>query len=183
MRWKSGGTLRAVTGSSRRGKTLICEFGAIVEDELAHASPGDFLFFENIREACGERLCRLRLQRRRRALQAPVVRSRDARISMSLVPLTAKGRMLATADAAQGAAEGLSSRTARWSGRSTKTLRRRAARRSWPPTAPTTDLQVHSLDMKTGPRGPRFCSYDESARLRRRRAWQRGAGQIRSRRA
>jgi CelD/BcsL family acetyltransferase involved in cellulose biosynthesis len=46
-----GGRLRAVTGSSRFGDRLICEFGAIAEDELAHASPGDFLFFENIREA------------------------------------------------------------------------------------------------------------------------------------
>jgi CelD/BcsL family acetyltransferase involved in cellulose biosynthesis len=46
------GKLRAVTGSSRSGKRLICEFGAIAEDELAHASPGEFLFFDNIREAC-----------------------------------------------------------------------------------------------------------------------------------
>jgi CelD/BcsL family acetyltransferase involved in cellulose biosynthesis len=46
------GKLRAVTGSSRSGKRLICEFGSIAEDELAHASPGDFLFFDNIREAC-----------------------------------------------------------------------------------------------------------------------------------
>lgn len=46
------GKLRAVTGSSRSGKRLICEFGAIAEDELAHTSPGDFLFFENIQEAC-----------------------------------------------------------------------------------------------------------------------------------
>ncbi|KQZ13329.1 acetyltransferase [Mesorhizobium sp. Root554] len=47
-----GGKLRAVTGSSLSGKRLICEFGAIAEDELAYASPGDFLFFENIKEAC-----------------------------------------------------------------------------------------------------------------------------------
>lgn len=46
------GKLRAVTGSSRSGKRLICEFGAIAEDDLAHTSPGDFLFFENIQEAC-----------------------------------------------------------------------------------------------------------------------------------
>ncbi len=46
------GKLRAVTGSSISGRRLICEFGAIAEDDLAHASPGDFLFFENIREAC-----------------------------------------------------------------------------------------------------------------------------------
>lgn len=47
-----GGTLRAVTGSSRCGTRLICEFGSITDDELAHASPGGFLFFDNIREAC-----------------------------------------------------------------------------------------------------------------------------------
>jgi CelD/BcsL family acetyltransferase involved in cellulose biosynthesis len=47
------GKLRAVTGSSRSGKRLICEFGAIADDDLAHASPGDFLFFDNIEEACG----------------------------------------------------------------------------------------------------------------------------------
>ena len=47
-----GGTLRAVTGSSLSGKRLVCEFGAIAEDDLAHTSPGDFLFFENIGAAC-----------------------------------------------------------------------------------------------------------------------------------
>jgi CelD/BcsL family acetyltransferase involved in cellulose biosynthesis len=46
------GKLRAVTGSSRCGKRLICEFGAIADDDLAFASPGDFLFFDNILEAC-----------------------------------------------------------------------------------------------------------------------------------
>lgn len=47
-----GGQLRAVTGSSLSADRLVCEFGAIAEDELGHASPGDFLFFENIAEAC-----------------------------------------------------------------------------------------------------------------------------------
>ncbi|MGX9143932.1 GNAT family N-acetyltransferase [Mesorhizobium sp. 128a] len=46
------GKLRAITGSSRSGKRLICEFGAIAEDDLGHSSPGDFLFFDNIQEAC-----------------------------------------------------------------------------------------------------------------------------------
>ncbi|RWD97591.1 GNAT family N-acetyltransferase, partial [Mesorhizobium sp.] len=46
------GKLRAVTGASRSGKRLICEFGAIAEDDLAFTSPGDFLFFDNIQEAC-----------------------------------------------------------------------------------------------------------------------------------
>jgi CelD/BcsL family acetyltransferase involved in cellulose biosynthesis len=47
-----GGTIRAVTGSSVVGKRIICEFGAISEDELFYASPGDFLFFEEIKNAC-----------------------------------------------------------------------------------------------------------------------------------
>ncbi len=47
-----GGTLRAVTGSSRCGTRLICEFGSIRDDELSSLSPGGFLFFDNIREAC-----------------------------------------------------------------------------------------------------------------------------------
>lgn len=46
------GKLRAVTGSSVAGNRLVCEFGAIEDDDLSHASPGDFLFFENIQEAC-----------------------------------------------------------------------------------------------------------------------------------
>ena len=46
------GKLRAVTGSSRSSKRLICEFGAIADDDLGHTSPGDFLFFDNIQEAC-----------------------------------------------------------------------------------------------------------------------------------
>lgn len=47
-----GGKLRAITGSSRSGDRLVCEFGAIAEDDLSPASPGEFLFYENIREAC-----------------------------------------------------------------------------------------------------------------------------------
>jgi CelD/BcsL family acetyltransferase involved in cellulose biosynthesis len=51
-----GGTLRAVTGSSLNGKRVVCEFGAIAEDDLSFTSPGDFLFFENIAEACRQGL-------------------------------------------------------------------------------------------------------------------------------
>jgi CelD/BcsL family acetyltransferase involved in cellulose biosynthesis len=36
--------------------SIICEFGAIAGDELAFASPGEFLFFDNIREACDQGL-------------------------------------------------------------------------------------------------------------------------------
>lgn len=51
-----GGKLRAVTGSSRSGDRLICDFAAIADDELMIASPGDYLFFENIAAACGKNL-------------------------------------------------------------------------------------------------------------------------------
>ena len=71
------GKLRAVTGSSRSGKRLICEFGAIAEDDLGHTSPGDFLFFDNIQEACETGFEVYDFSRRRRALQAAVVRYRD----------------------------------------------------------------------------------------------------------
>jgi len=47
-----GGKLRAVTGLSAAEDRLVCEFGGISEDELTGASPGDFLFFENIKQAC-----------------------------------------------------------------------------------------------------------------------------------
>ncbi|WP_292894895.1 MULTISPECIES: GNAT family N-acetyltransferase [unclassified Nitratireductor] len=50
------GKLRAVTGSSRTGDRLVCEFSSIADDELTDASPGRFLFYENIQEACSEGL-------------------------------------------------------------------------------------------------------------------------------
>jgi len=48
------GKLRAITGTSRCGKRMICEFGAINDDELAAISPGEFLFFRNIEEAAAQ---------------------------------------------------------------------------------------------------------------------------------
>lgn len=47
-----GGKVRAVTGSSLSGDRLICDFAAIADDDVAAASPGDYLFFENIDAAC-----------------------------------------------------------------------------------------------------------------------------------
>lgn len=46
------GKLRAVTGSSICTGRIVCEFSSFADDDAAHASPGDFLFYENIREAC-----------------------------------------------------------------------------------------------------------------------------------
>lgn len=47
------GRLRAVIGTSCSQGRQVCEFGAIADDDLAHASPGDFLFYESIKAASG----------------------------------------------------------------------------------------------------------------------------------
>ena len=123
-----GGKLRAVTGSSRSRQRLICEFGAIAEDELAIASPGDFLFFENIEEACRTGLRGLRFQRRRRALQAAVVRYRDPPVRRAGAA-DRQGPAAGAAHAARRPAEGLRQEQPAASGGSP----RRCARR--PPAA------------------------------------------------
>ena len=91
-----GGRLRAVTGSSRMDGRITCEFGAIADDELAHASPGDFLFFQNIEEACAESLSVYDFgvgdEPYKRSWCDMEVRHWDV-----MVPLGAKGRLLAIA--------------------------------------------------------------------------------------
>lgn len=91
-----GGTLRAVTGSSRRGRTLICEFGAIIEDDLAHASPGDFLFFENIRETCEDGLAVYDFSVGDEPYKRLWCDIETTHLD-ALVPLTVRGRVLAAA--------------------------------------------------------------------------------------
>lgn len=91
-----GGKLRAVTGSSRTRDRIVCEFSAIAEDELSGASPGEFLFFENIQAACAEGL---------RVYDFSVGDEYYKRLWCDIetlqrdvfVPLTAKGRLLALA--------------------------------------------------------------------------------------
>ncbi|WP_027038402.1 GNAT family N-acetyltransferase [Mesorhizobium ciceri] len=88
------GKLRAITGSSRSGKRLICEFGAIAEDDLGHASPGDFLFFDNIQEASetGFEVYDFSVgDEPYKRLWCDI----ETRHFEVLVPLTVKGRMLA----------------------------------------------------------------------------------------
>ncbi len=42
----------AITGTSRKGDHIICQFGSIREDLLPEASPGEFLFWHVIEAAC-----------------------------------------------------------------------------------------------------------------------------------
>lgn len=124
------GKLRAVTGSSLCGGRLICEFGAIAEDDLSHASPGDFLFFENIREAADEGF---------RAYDFSVGDEPYKRLWCDietrhldvLVPLTLKGRSLAFCLECNARLKSfVKNSPAIW--RLTKTLRRRTAGKRLP---------------------------------------------------
>ena len=87
------GKIRAVTGSSLCGDRLICEFGAISEDDLAGASPGEFLFFDNIQQACQDGFAVYDFsvgdEPYKRLWCDLEIRQFDV-----LAPLTAKGRLL-----------------------------------------------------------------------------------------
>lgn len=51
---EDGGPILAVTGTSRKGDHVICQFGSIRDDLLPEASPGEFLFWYVIEQACHE---------------------------------------------------------------------------------------------------------------------------------
>lgn len=88
------GKYRAVTGSSRAGSRLICEFGAIMDDDLAHISPGEYLFFDNISQACEQGFDIYDFS----VGDEPYKRNwcdLEIRYADVLVPLTVKGRIYA----------------------------------------------------------------------------------------
>lgn len=124
------GKLRAVTGSSRCGKRLICEFGAICEDDLTHASPGDFLFFDNIEEACESGFDVYDFS----VGDEPYKRlwcDIETRHFEVLIPLTLKGRALALA-LRQGARLKAVIKNSPTIWKLTKTLRRKTAGQTLP---------------------------------------------------
>jgi CelD/BcsL family acetyltransferase involved in cellulose biosynthesis len=89
-----GGKPRAVTGSSLSADRLICNFSAIADDEIARFSPGDFLFFENIQDACDKHLAVYDFS----VGDEPYKRlwcDLETRHMDVLVPLTLKGKLLA----------------------------------------------------------------------------------------
>ena len=127
------GKLRAVTGSSRCGKRLICEFGAIAEDDLAFTSPGDFLFFDNIQEACQQGFAVYDFS----VGDEPYKRlwcDIEAQHFEVVMPLTLKGRMLATA-LRQGARAKAFVKNNPTMWKLTKMLRRKAAGQVAAPSA------------------------------------------------
>jgi CelD/BcsL family acetyltransferase involved in cellulose biosynthesis len=127
------GKVRAVTGGCRLPDRMTCEFGAIVEDDLVHASPGDFLFHENIREACeqGFSLYDFSVGDEFYKRQWCDVEIHQADI---MVPLTLKGRAYVAATQSVNAAKTAIKNNQRlWS--AVKWLRRRGAGAE-PATAP-----------------------------------------------
>ncbi|MFN3764775.1 MAG: GNAT family N-acetyltransferase [Aliihoeflea sp.] len=51
-----GDKVRAITGSSHLFDRTVCEFGAIEDDELTSTSPGEYLVYSNLEEACAKGL-------------------------------------------------------------------------------------------------------------------------------
>ena len=51
-----GGKPRAITGSTHLRDRTVCEFGAIEDGELASISPGEYLAYSNLEEACAKGL-------------------------------------------------------------------------------------------------------------------------------
>jgi CelD/BcsL family acetyltransferase involved in cellulose biosynthesis len=51
-----GGRVRAITGSSHLHDRTVCEFGAIEDDDLVSISPGEYLAYSNLEEACAKGL-------------------------------------------------------------------------------------------------------------------------------
>ena len=122
-----GGTVRSIIGKlfSNTGPTV--EFAAIAEDELMAASPGEFLFFEDISRSCdeGHSIYSFGIG------DEPYKREWcdiERTIYDTLVPLSAKGRLFTTLQSTRNAIAGSLKRNPRlWS--LAKTLRSRFAKR------------------------------------------------------
>ena len=89
-----GGQYRAVLGKSYARKQTFIDFIGITEDELVSASPGEFLFFEDIQDSCKTDLAVYSFgigdEPYKRSWSDIEVPSYDTDVS-----LTAKGRMFA----------------------------------------------------------------------------------------
>lgn len=122
-----GGTVRSIIGKLFCDTGPTVEFGAIAEDELTAASPGEFLFFEDISRSCDEG----------RSIYSfgigdePYKREWcdiERTIYDTLVPLSAKGRFFTALQSVRnGIAGGLKRNPRLWG--FAKTLRSRLAKR------------------------------------------------------
>ena len=122
-----GGTVRSIIGKLYSDTGPTVEFGAIAEDELTAASPGEFLFFEDISRSCDEG----RLIYSFGIGDEPYKREWcdiERTIYDTLVPLSAKGRSFTALQSVRnGIAGGLKRNPRLWG--FAKTLRSRLAKR------------------------------------------------------
>ncbi|NKB94925.1 GNAT family N-acetyltransferase [Ochrobactrum intermedium] len=122
-----GGTIRSIIGKVFGVAGPTVEFGAIAQDELMTASPGEFLFFEDISRSCGEGHSVYSFG----IGDEPYKREWcdiDLAIYDTLVPLSAKGRFFTALQSARNAVAGSLKRNPRLWGMA-KALRSRFAKR------------------------------------------------------
>ncbi len=122
-----GGTLRSIIGKLLGDTGPTVEFAAIAEDELTSASPGEFLFFEDISRSCdeGRSIYNFGIG------DEPYKREWcdiELTIYDTLVPLSAKGKLFTALQSVRNAIAGSLKRNPRLWGLA-KTLRSRFARR------------------------------------------------------
>lgn len=87
------GKVRAVTGHSRCGGRVICEFAGITSDEISPLSPGDHLFYMNIETACSEGLEVFDFSTGDEPYKRSWCDTEQHQIDL-FVPLTARGKLL-----------------------------------------------------------------------------------------
>ncbi|MFQ0814680.1 hypothetical protein AVM02_02715 [Brucella anthropi] len=122
-----GGTVRSIIGKLFCDAGPTVEFGAIAEDELITASPGEFLFFEDISRSCteGHSVYSFGIG------DEPYKREWcdiERTIHDTLVPLSARGRLFTTLQSTRNAIAGSLKRNPRLWGLA-KRLRSRLAKR------------------------------------------------------
>ena len=122
-----GGTVRSIIGKLLGDTGPTVEFSAIAEDELTSASPGEFLFFEDISRSCdeGRSIYNFGIG------DEPYKREWcdiELTIYDTLVPLSAKGKLFTALQSVRNAIAGSLKRNPRLWGLA-KTLRSRFARR------------------------------------------------------
>jgi len=122
-----GGTIRSIIGKVFGIAGPTVEFGAIAQDELMTASPGEFLFFEDISRSCdqGHSIYSFGIG------DEPYKREWcdiELTIYDTLVPLSAKGKLFTALQSARNAVAGSLKRNPRLWGLA-KTLRSRFAKR------------------------------------------------------
>jgi len=122
-----GGTIRSIIGKVFGIAGPAVEFGAIAQDELMTASPGEFLFFEDISRSCdqGHLIYSFGIG------DEPYKREWcdiELTIYDTLVPLSAKGKLFTALQSARNAVAGSLKRNPRLWGLA-KTLRSRFAKR------------------------------------------------------